>query len=53
MFGSVLPYLKKFCSTYAQPLDQLLRDQEYPETERLLKSSGLSYLTMIADKKVR
>ncbi|XP_050307063.1 ribonuclease H2 subunit B [Anthonomus grandis grandis] len=47
----VLPYLKKFCSTQAQPLDQLLRDTDFPETERLLKSSGLSYLTMIADRK--
>ncbi|XP_066254414.1 ribonuclease H2 subunit B [Euwallacea similis] len=47
----VLPYLRKYCTTYAQPLDQLLRDEEFPETERLLKSSGLNYLNMIADKK--
>ncbi|KAH1024425.1 hypothetical protein HUJ05_003910 [Dendroctonus ponderosae] len=47
----VLPYLRKYCTAYAQPLDQLLRDDEFPETERLLKSSGLSYLTMIADRK--
>nr|XP_022914180.1 ribonuclease H2 subunit B isoform X1 [Onthophagus taurus]XP_022914181.1 ribonuclease H2 subunit B isoform X2 [Onthophagus taurus] len=47
----VLPYLKKYCSTQAIPLDQLLRDEEYPETERLLKSSGLKYLNLIADRK--
>lgn len=47
----VLPYLRKYCTTHALPLDQLLRDEEFPETERLLKSSGLSYLTMIADRK--
>lgn len=48
----VLPYLRKYCTTHALPLDQLLRDEEFPETERLLKSSGLSYLGMIADRKV-
>ncbi|KAF7269351.1 ribonuclease H2 subunit B [Rhynchophorus ferrugineus] len=47
----VLPYLRKYCTTHALPLDQLLRDEEFPETERLLKSSGLSYLGMIADRK--
>ncbi|XP_060517245.1 ribonuclease H2 subunit B [Cylas formicarius] len=47
----VLPYLRKYCLTQAVPLDQLLRDEEYPETERLLKSSGLNYLGMIADRK--
>lgn len=35
----------------AIPLDQLLRDEEFPETERLLKSSGLKYLNLIADRK--
>lgn len=35
----------------AIPLDQLLRDDDFPETERLLKSSGLKYLSMIADRK--
>lgn len=49
---SVLPYLRKYCSTQAIPLDQLLRDEEFPETERLLKSSGLKFLNMIADRKV-
>ncbi|XP_018576312.1 ribonuclease H2 subunit B [Anoplophora glabripennis] len=47
----VLPYLKKYCMTQAIPLKQLLHDEEFPETERLLKSSGLKYLTMIADRK--
>ncbi|EFA04271.1 ribonuclease H2 subunit B [Tribolium castaneum] len=47
----VLPYLRKYCSSQAIPLDQLLRDEEFPETERLLKSSGLKYLNMIADRK--
>lgn len=48
----VLPYLRKYCSQQAIPLDQLLRDEEFPETERLLKSSGLKYLNLIADRKV-
>ncbi|CAH0557480.1 unnamed protein product [Brassicogethes aeneus] len=47
----VLPYLRKYCSNQVIPLDQLLRDEEFPETERLLKSSGLKYLNMIADRK--
>lgn len=47
----VLPYLRKHCINQAIPLDQLLRDEEYPETERLLKSSGLKYLNLIADRK--
>ncbi|CAG9839716.1 unnamed protein product [Diabrotica balteata] len=47
----VLPYLKRYCTVQAKPLDQLLRDEEFPETERLLKSSGLKYLNLIADKK--
>lgn len=47
----VLPYLKKHCSLNAMPLDQLLHDPDFPQTERLLKSSGLSYLSLIADRK--
>lgn len=48
----VLPYLRKHCSTQAQPLEQLLRsDADYPETERLLKSTGLKYLNLIADRR--
>nr|CAH7769770.1 unnamed protein product [Callosobruchus chinensis] len=47
----VLPYLRKYCTNQAIPLDQLLRDEEFPETERLLKSSGLKYLNMISDRK--
>nr|CAI5870431.1 unnamed protein product [Callosobruchus analis] len=50
---AVLPYLRKYCTNQAIPLDQLLRDEEFPETERLLKSSGLKYLNMISDRKVR
>lgn len=49
---AVLPYLRKHCQNRAVPLDQLLRDEEFPETERLLKSSGLKYLNLIADRKV-
>lgn len=48
----VLPYLKKYCTNRAVPLDHLLRDEEFPETERLLKSTGLKYLNLIADRKV-
>lgn len=47
----VLPYLRKYCTSQAVPLDQLLRDEEFPETERLLKSSGLKFLNLIADRK--
>ncbi|KAF5271361.1 hypothetical protein FQA39_LY08159 [Lamprigera yunnana] len=47
----VLPYLRKHCSIQAIPLDQLLRDDEFPQMERLLKCSGLKYLNMVADKK--
>ncbi|GLV39003.1 uncharacterized protein CBL_06002 [Carabus blaptoides fortunei] len=47
----VLPYLKKYCTNRAVPLDHLLRDEEFPETERLLKSTGLKYLNLIADRK--
>ncbi|KAF5295044.1 hypothetical protein FQR65_LT10597 [Abscondita terminalis] len=47
----VLPYLRKHCASQAIPLDQLLRDDEFPQMERLLKCSGLKYLTMVADRK--
>ncbi|KAK4879649.1 hypothetical protein RN001_007795 [Aquatica leii] len=47
----VLPYLRKHCNSQAIPLDQLLRDDEFPQMERLLKCSGLKYLTMVADRK--
>ncbi|XP_065163031.1 ribonuclease H2 subunit B [Atheta coriaria] len=47
----VLPYLRKHTTTHAVPLDQLLMDDDFPETQRLLKSSGLKYLNLIADKK--
>lgn len=43
--------MRKYCTTQAVPLDQLLRDEEFPETERLLKSSGLKFLNLIADRK--
>ncbi|CAH1399665.1 unnamed protein product [Nezara viridula] len=44
-----LPYLKEYgrCS----PLDHIITDDEYPETERLLTCSGLKYIHHIADKK--
>ncbi|CAH1368705.1 unnamed protein product [Tenebrio molitor] len=48
----VLPYLRRYCVNQAAPLEQLLRDDDFPETERLLKSSGLKYLNLIADRKV-
>ncbi|XP_074032743.1 ribonuclease H2 subunit B [Leptinotarsa decemlineata] len=47
----VLPYLRKHCTTRAIPLRQLLIDDEYPETERLLGSSGLEYLNLVSDRK--
>ncbi|XP_031359026.1 ribonuclease H2 subunit B-like [Photinus pyralis] len=50
-FVSVLPYLKKYCTTQAIPLDQLLRDDEFPQMERLLKCTGLKSLNMVADRK--
>jgi hypothetical protein len=33
------------------PLDQLLKDEEFPETERLLRSMGLKHLNQVADRK--
>lgn len=47
----VLPYLKKYCTAQAIPLDQLLRDDEFPQMERLLKCTGLKSLNMVADRK--
>jgi len=35
----------------AQPLDLLLQDDEFPETVRLIKTSGLQRLNQIADQK--
>ncbi|XP_075235419.1 ribonuclease H2 subunit B [Lycorma delicatula] len=45
----ILPYLKK--ASHAVPLDQLLKDDEFPETERLLSSAGLKHINQIADRK--
>ncbi|XP_063224613.1 ribonuclease H2 subunit B [Bacillus rossius redtenbacheri] len=45
----VLPYLRK--AGQAVPLDQLLTDEEFPETERLLRSAGLKHLAQVADRK--
>lgn len=44
-----LPYLKKYdrCS----PLDHIITDNEFPETERLLDCAGLKYIQCIADRK--
>ncbi|XP_057327799.1 ribonuclease H2 subunit B [Microplitis mediator] len=44
----VLPYLRK--SQYAVPLDQLLRDDDYPETERLARCQNLK-LSLVADRR--
>jgi hypothetical protein len=33
------------------PLEQLLKDEEFPETERLLRSTGLKHLNQVADRK--
>ena len=33
------------------PLDQILKDEEFPETERLLRSTGLKHLNQVADRK--
>jgi hypothetical protein len=33
------------------PLDQLLKDEEFPETERLLRSISLKHLNQVADRK--
>uniref|UniRef100_A0A1B6DRY5 Ribonuclease H2 subunit B n=1 Tax=Clastoptera arizonana TaxID=38151 RepID=A0A1B6DRY5_9HEMI len=46
----VLPYLRKI-SSYASPLDQIVQDDEFPDTERLLSCSGLKLLPQVADKK--
>lgn len=45
----ILPYLRK--ASHAVPLDQLLKDDEFPETERLLSSTGLKHINQIADRK--
>lgn len=44
-----LPYLRKV--SHAAPLDQLLKDNEFPETERLLSCTGLKHINQVADKK--
>jgi len=44
-----LPYLRK--TSQAMPLDQLLKDEEFPETERLLRSISLKHLNQVADRK--
>ncbi|XP_053987578.1 ribonuclease H2 subunit B isoform X1 [Hylaeus volcanicus] len=44
----VLPYLRK--SQQAQPLDQCLWDEDFPETSRLAQCQSLK-LTLIADRK--
>jgi hypothetical protein len=38
-------------TSQAIPLDQLLKDEEFPETERLLRSTGLKHLNQVADRK--
>ncbi|KAJ8871093.1 hypothetical protein PR048_027397 [Dryococelus australis] len=38
-------------TSQVMPLDQLLKDEEFPETERLLRSTGLKHLAQVADRK--
>ncbi|XP_026278396.2 ribonuclease H2 subunit B isoform X1 [Frankliniella occidentalis] len=45
----VVPYLAK--ATATAPLEQLLHDEQFPETSRLLKCSGMQNLSVIADRK--
>ena len=45
----VLPYLAKANATL--PLEQMLLDDQFPETRRLLKCAGLKNLSQIADRK--
>ncbi|KAK3925836.1 Ribonuclease H2 subunit B [Frankliniella fusca] len=45
----VVPYLAK--ATATAPLEQLLQDEQYPETNRLLKCLGMKNLSVIADQK--
>lgn len=44
----VLPFLRK--SQYAQPLEQCLWDDDYPETSRLIRCQNLK-LSVVADQK--
>ena len=37
--------------SHAVPLDQLLQDSEFPETERLLSCTGLKHINQVADRK--
>ncbi|KAI4466461.1 ribonuclease h2 subunit b [Holotrichia oblita] len=48
----VLPYLRNNSTNSSTLLDQLLHDEIYPETERLLQCDGLKSLTCVADKTV-
>lgn len=45
----VVPYLAK--ATATMPLDQLLQDDQFPQTKRLLKCAGMKHLSEIADQK--
>lgn len=48
----ILPYLKKSKEEgKVVPLDDLLTDSLFPETNRLLKCSALKNIHMLADKK--
>ncbi|KAK9686777.1 Ydr279p protein family (RNase H2 complex component) wHTH domain [Popillia japonica] len=50
--SDVLPYLRDNAQNSATLLDQLLHDEKYPETKRLLQCHGLKYLSNVADKTV-
>ncbi|XP_046393059.1 ribonuclease H2 subunit B [Ischnura elegans] len=45
----VLPYLRK--TNMCVPLDQMLKDDEFPETARLFNSLGFKHLNQVADRK--
>ncbi|XP_071442508.1 ribonuclease H2 subunit B [Hetaerina americana] len=45
----VLPYLRKM--SQCVPLDQILKDDEFPETARLFHSLGFKHLNQVADRK--
>lgn len=47
----LLPLLEKNCSKHALLLDQAIRDDEFPETSRLLEIVKPEQLSMIADQK--
>ncbi|XP_026482668.1 ribonuclease H2 subunit B-like isoform X2 [Ctenocephalides felis] len=47
----ILPYLYESCLNQASPLDQILKDPDFPATDRLLKCSSPEQLSLVADRK--